>query len=175
MIHDRYKRLLFITLSILIIDAGTFSAASEDFPIISENAFGAIFNEEQSLKDEELDELRGGFLTSNGMTIDFAFSTNTLVDGQLINQVVLNSVDQSITGATSLRNIIQIGEGNSAFSNSVDIGSLPNVLTIVQNNLNDLTIQQVNLLDLQVQNYDNFIQQNIVPELTFQSTFRLVP
>lgn len=170
-----YKKLFLATTFILMMDAGAFAVASQDSPTISDNSFETLFNEEQSLNDEELDDLRGGFITSNGMIIDFALSTNTLVNGQLINQVLLNSVDQSAISTTSLQNIIQIGDGNSAFSDTIDLAALPNVLTIIQNNLNDITLQQVNLLDLSVKNFDNFIHQNIAPEMAFQSTLRLAP
>lgn len=170
-----YKKLFLATTFILMLDAGTFAMASQDSSTVYDNNSDILFNDEQSLNDEELDDLRGGFIASNGMIIDFALSTNTLVNGQLINQVLLNSVDQSAISSTSLQNIIQIGEGNSAFSDTIDLGALPNVLTIIQNNLNDITLQQVNLLDLSVKNFDNFIQQNIAPEMVFQSTLRLMP
>ena len=174
MIYNQYIQLFFATLSIVIMGTGSHALAAQDLPGTLNNDFDILFNEEQSLNDEELDALRGGFLTSNGMVIDFAFSTSTLVDGQLINQVVLNSADTVATRATSLRNIIQIGEGNSAFSSTVNLNALPNILTIVQNNLDDLTIQQINLLDISIENFDNYIQQSVAPEIDFQNTFRLM-
>lgn len=162
----------------LIMSAATPAVAFQDSPNVSDNGFDVLFNDAQSLNDDELDNMRGGFITSNGMLIDFVFSTNTLVDGQLINQVVINSADPSTLNGSlnnSLQKIIQVGDGNSAFSEGVDINSLPNVLTIVQNNLNDLTIQQLNILDLSVKNFNNFIQHNAASEIAFQSTFRLAP
>jgi|GEM_PF-4644561 len=167
MIYNRNIQLFLATLSILIMDAGSPAYATN-------NDSDILFNKEQSLNDKELDEMRGGFLTSNGLIIDFAFSTSTLIDGQLINQIILNSSDPSLTSATSLRNIIQAGEGNSAFSGKIDVNTLPNVLTIIQNNLNDLTIQQVNLLDLSIKNFDNYLQQSVAPEIDFQNTLRLM-
>ncbi len=175
MTYNPFKYKMVIMTALLVMGASTSALAEQNSPTTFAQNFDILFNEEQSLDNEELDELRGGFITSNGMSIDFSFSTNTLLDGQLINQVVLNSAEQSIISSTPLRNIIQIGEGNSAFGNGTDISALPNVLTIVQNNLSDLTIQQVNLLDLQVSNFDNFIQQNFVPELMYQSTTQLAP
>jgi hypothetical protein len=156
-------------------DARTLALAAQDFPISPNENFDVFFNKEQSLSDADLDGMRGGFLASNGMIIDFIFSTNTLVNGQLVNQIVLNSADPSATNVNSLRNIIQIGEGNSAFNGTFDANSLPNVLTIIQNNINDLTIQQVNLMDLSVKNMSNFVRQSVTPEMVFQSTFRIVP
>ena len=167
MLKKRYTHLTLLTLPLLIMGAGAPARAAD-------NDFNAVFSEEQSLSDNELDEMRGGFLASNGMVIDFIFSTNTLVDGQLVNQVVLNSADPSLTNADSLRNIIQIGEGNEAFSGgTINANTLPNILTIVQNNLDDVTIQQINLLDLSVTNFDNYIQNSVAPEIDFQNTLRL--
>ena len=170
-----YKKMFLATTFTMMMGAGTSAVASQYSSTVLDNNFDVLFNEEQILNDDELDDLRGGFIASNGMIIDFALSTNTLVNGQLINQVLLNSVDQSAISTTSLQNIVQIGEGNSAFSDTIDLDSLPNVLTIIQNNLNDITLQQVNLLDLSIKNFDNFIKQNIAPEMVFQSTLRLAP
>ena len=172
---NHYKKLFLASTITLMMGVASPAAAFQDSPNTLGGSFDTTFNEAPTLSDGELDEMRGGFITSNGMLIDFIFSTNTLVDGELINQVVLNSADPTSSLNSSLHKIVQIGDGNSAFSEAVDVASLPNVLTIVQNNLSDLTIQQVNLLDLSVKNFDNYIQQNVAPEMAFQSTFRLSP
>lgn len=130
------------------------------------------FDDVSAIDNEDLDDMRGGFVASNGMVLDFAFSANTFVDGELINQVVLNTVDQSIN-TSSLKNVIQVGEGNIAFNGGADIDSMPEVLTIVQNNLDDLSIQQVNLFDLTVKGMDNYIKQAASPEVDFQSTMNI--
>ena len=124
------------------------------------------------VEDTDLDTMRGGFVASNGMVLDFAFSANTFVDGELINQVVLNTVDRSVN-TSSLKNVIQVGDGNVAFNGGADINSMPEVLTIVQNNLDDLTIQQVNLFDLTVKGMDNYIKQAASPEVDFQSSINI--
>ena len=172
MTHNRHIKLFLTTLTFLMtMDAGGASAA-QDSPAIANNDPDILFNEEQSLSDEQLDEMRGGFFGRDGLIIDFIFSTNTLIDGQLINQIVLNSADPAIENISSLRNIIQVGEGNSAFS-GIDVDELPNILSVVQNSLDDITIQQVNLLDLSVKNFDNYIQHAIAPEIDFQNTLRM--
>jgi len=132
------------------------------------------FEDVSALENEDLDNLRGGFVTSNGMVLDFSFSANTLVDGELINQVVFNTIENSIN-RNSLKNIIQVGDGNVAFSSDLNSQSLPDVLTIVQNNIDDLTIQQINLFDVTVQNMNNYIQQAVSPEIDFQSSIAFSP
>jgi hypothetical protein len=131
----------------------------------------AIFQEKYSLESDALDDMRGGFVVSNGMVIDFSFSSNTLVDGQLINQLVLNSTESI---QHSLQNIIQIGEGHSAFKGAA-MKDLPQVLNIVQNNLDDLTIQQVNLFDLEVGGMQAYRRDAIGPEMDFQNSMAFAP
>lgn len=168
-----FKHFLLGLASFFIMDAATpafsFYYAS---PTISKS--GNFLANEEPIGDAELDNMRGGFITGSGIVIDFAFSANTLIDGKLINQMVLNTADIA-TNARSLRNIIQVGEGNSAFNSAADISALPNVLTVVQNNLDNLTIQQVNLLDLTIQNMSNYTKQAFIPEIDFQNTIRIVP
>lgn len=169
--HPRLKCLCLGVLSALILDAGT-KAVADNLPAAAHG--GEIFAKEAPIGNQELDAMRGGFITSNGMVINFSFSANTLVDGQLINQVVLNTADLAASAGT-LQRIIQLGEGNQAFNNATNIDSLPEVLTIVQNNLDNLTIQQLNLLDLTVANMSNFINQSVTPEIDFQNATTLAP
>jgi hypothetical protein len=152
----------FLTLS------GSGAFAAEDF-FTNEELF---FEESELLDSEDLDELRGGFITSNGITIDFTFSANTLVDGELISQSVLSTIDTSLN-SSDLNSIIQIGNDNRAFDGRVDMSSLPNILTVLQNSQDNITLQQINLLDLNVQNVQNYIRQSIRPDVEFQSSFSL--
>ncbi len=176
MTHISHIKLFFAAIAILLImDAGVALAAQDNSPAITNSDLYIVFNEKQTLSDEELDEMRGGFFGRDGLIIDFIFSTNTLIDGELINQVVLNSADPALTNMPALRNVIQVGEGNSAFNGNIDVDELPNILSIVQNNLDDITIQQVNLLDLSVKNFDNYVQRAIAPEIDFQNTLRMAP
>ncbi len=170
--ENRHKLLFLGILSVLAIDAATPACAFYEPAAFDANQH--LYSNKKPIAKEELENLRGGFVTSNGMVIDFAFSANTLVDGQLINQVVLNTA--ALAGnAGSLRSILQVGEGNVAFSNASDMNMLPNVLTVVQNNLDNLTLQQLNILDLSVKNMSNFANQAITPEINFQSSMGLAP
>ncbi len=167
------KCLFFGLLLAFLMGAGTPAFARDHSPEASDDGDDVLFNEEP-IGDEDLDGMRGGFVTSNGMVIDFSFSANTLINGQFINQIVLNTANVS-AAAGNLRRIIQVGEGNRAFDSGPVIDGLPNVLTVVQNNLDNLTIQQLNILDLTVQNMGNFINQAVRPEIEFQNTMTLAP
>jgi hypothetical protein len=134
-----------------------------------ENSFGGgdvIFAQEAKLSDVELDDLRGGFVMSNGTIIDFAFTSTTFLDGKSINEVSLDSLDPSSLNNDALKSIVQIGSNNKV----IESGSLPNAITIIQNSHDDVKIQQFNVLDLAVENFGNFVRQQIVPELNFQSS-----
>lgn len=171
MIEQNFKKNLLLGF-VTILLCGSFTSGS----LAKDNFSGSedFFSEENTLHDEDLDGMRGGFIASNGMVIDFAFSANTLVDGELINQVTLNNVDTALNSG-ALQNIVQIGNKNSGFSGTIAPGDLPNVLTVIQNNLDNVTIQQVNLFDLNVQNFNNYVQQSIAPQLDFQSSLGMAP
>lgn len=135
-----------------------------------EDSFGGgdvIFSREVKLSDAELDGLRGGFVLGNGTIIDFAFTSTTFLDGQSVNEVSLNSIDSSALDNDFLKSIVQFGSNNKV----LESGSLPNAITIVQNSFDNVKIQQFNILDLSVKNFGNFVRQQIVPELNFQSSF----
>ena len=160
-------------LCVFAIDAGSEVLAADNSSSMKGQSSDLFFNE-KPIGNDELDTMRGGFVTRTGMMIDFSFSANTLVDGQLINQVVLNTADLA-ANLGSLRSVIQVGEGNVAFNEATNIANLPNVLTVIQNNLNDLTIQQLNVLDLTVQNMSQYTANARMPEIDFQNTLRLDP
>lgn len=169
---NRLKCLCLSFLSALLIDAGSQAAAFDGSRLAAASGSEPFVNH-APLGNDELESMRGGFITSNGMVIDFSFSANTLVDGELINQVVLNTAE--LAASENLRRIIQVGEDNQAFNGETGLETLPQVLTVVQNNLDNLTIQQLNLLDLTVQNMSNFVSQSVNPEIDFQSTITLMP
>lgn len=125
-----------------------------------------VFSQEARLSDTELDDLRGGFVLGNGTTIDFSFTSSTFLDGQSVNEVTLNSLNAAGLDSDFLKSIVQFGDNNSV----LEAGSLPNAITIIQNSFDNVKIQQFNVLDLSVENYGNFVRQQIMPELNFQSS-----
>lgn len=75
-----------------------------------------------TLKDEELDLMRGGFENSQGLVFSFAIERAVVVNGELITstRVVLNDLTPLLSGGmpsaeiiSSARNIVQNGLGNT--------------------------------------------------------------
>ena len=75
-----------------------------------------------TLKDDELDLMRGGFENSQGLVFSFAIERAVVVNGELITstRVVLNDLMPLLTGGmpsaeiiSSARNIVQNGLGNT--------------------------------------------------------------
>ena len=128
---------------------------------------GDLFSQEVKLSDAELDNLRGGFVLGNGTIVDFAFTSSTFLDGQSVSEVTLNSINPGTLDSDLLKSIVQLGSNNTV----LEAGSLPNAITIIQNSFDNVKIQQFNILDLSIKNYGNFVRQQIVPELNFQSSF----
>jgi len=75
-----------------------------------------------TLRDDELDLMRGGFENSQGLVFSFAIERAVVVNGELITstRVVLNDLTPLLTGGmpsaeiiSSARNIVQNGLGNT--------------------------------------------------------------
>ncbi|HSQ02665.1 MAG TPA: hypothetical protein VLN59_01445, partial [Burkholderiales bacterium] len=75
-----------------------------------------------TLKDEQLDELRGGFESIQGFQFSFAIERAVVINGELVTstRLVLNDLSPLLSGGmptvqliTSARNIVQNGLGNA--------------------------------------------------------------
>lgn len=123
---------------------------------------GAVFNSE-AVSDEELSDMRGGYLLAGGLKIDFAINSQTLVDGVLQNEVGFSTKDLSPDVPSST--IISIGENNVISKESIvgqDVGS---VLTIIQNAVDSKLIQKFTTVDIEATNYRAIMANNIASEL----------
>ena len=120
---------------------------------------------QRRLSDEELADLRGGFLTSAGL-VSFAIDMNglvmgadgtefstfnftaTLVDGTLsADPVVINNTDQ-VTAAIQHTNSAIIVSLQSGDANAFDGLAGSGLFTVIQNNLDNMIIQQNTGIDL---------------------------
>ena len=81
MSHRRLQHFFLGLFSALVIGANAQAFAYVESPAAFQEEDDLFFNEEP-IGNEELDEMRGGFVTRNGMVIDFSFSANTLIDGR---------------------------------------------------------------------------------------------
>lgn len=98
-----------------------------------------------AVSSEELDELRGGFLTDNGLRIGFAFESVVRVNGELQARTVLDMPSFAI-GA---------GRSNRPASGATLSAQLPqnlssNLNTLVQNSLDNQVIQHSKILNIEI-------------------------
>ena len=134
---------------------------------------GQDFTSVQRLGDSELDVMRGGFITSNGMHIDFNLVTRTLVDNTVLQETIIDSRTLASIDPNSLRTIVQIGEQNISSLAAVEAFQNPGVISVIQNTLNDKVIQSLNILDVNVTNVGNFNLQALVPLIDAQAVAAL--
>jgi hypothetical protein len=101
---------------------------------------------ELALAPGELDSMRGGFETDNGLQFSFGIAQAVYINGQLVTTQTLNSLDVRGGGAVQIANAASAGQtltiiqNGDASKNSVAIPSLPANGTVIQNNLNNQTI-----------------------------------
>lgn len=129
------------------------------------SAFGAEdaadpFTHSQAVSDPELEELRGGFLTSDGLEIRFGLEQIVLVDGTLATRSSLNlsSLSQSNSATApqlfdqnKLVQIVQNGDHNH-ISADVAQNFSAGLMTVIQNSLDAQTIQNLTVLNVGVSN-----------------------
>lgn len=113
------------------------------------------FDHMEPVSDAELSKMRGGFITPGGLIIDFAISTRTLVDNQVISDVTYNAETlQNLSSGDELKNLIQIGGNNSLALD--ELANNPNIGIVIQNSLDEKVIQQFSILDVTVENFTKF-------------------
>lgn len=127
-----------------------------------------------AVSENQLDHVRGGFQTDNGVQISFGIERAVYINGSLVTTTSLNVSDlgkvttgqpQVSAGGAASGNLalIQNGAGNTFVSGPVSTSTLG---TVVQNTLNDQKIQSVTLINATV----NSLQ--ILKAQTLQSSLR---
>ena len=126
------------------------------------------------MSQHDLDRVRGGFETSNGLKISFGIERAVYINGALVTTTSLNvsdlgkvtggagAVSSAVAGSSNLT-LIQNGPGNTFVSGPV---SAATVGTVVQNTLNDQKIQSITAINATVNSLQLVRAQN------FQSTLR---
>ena len=127
-----------------------------------------------AVEANELDQVRGGFDTGNGLKVSFGIERAVYINGNLVTTTSLSVLDQgrlSATGAPRVASndngsltLIQNGAG-SVFSSSA---SPTAVATVIQNTLNNQSIRSVTVIDAAVNS------AQIARGLSLQSTLRNV-
>lgn len=146
----RFTALASATLALTLL-----ASAAVAFDELDEDIFGV-----DPVQDEQLAEMRGGFITVGGLQLDFALKNRTIVNGQELNNFILESTNMSEINSQNLQQVIQVGDGNQ-FESIDALMEIPGLVTVIQNSLSDTKIQNFNELDIVVNNFAEF--QNNAP------------
>lgn len=117
--------------------------------------------------DEELNSLRGGFVTADGLDISIGLEKAIYIDGvlhstQTVSMDTAGVQPEQLNAATlAFGSIIQSGLGNEIHASLLEAMAAHGGITIVQNTLDDQLIQQINQMDIVVSNYRNFTTPEI--------------
>ena len=114
-----------------------------------------------------LENSRGGFEVSAGLTVSFGFLRSVSINGELVSSTQFNLPDVSrisaeqasaVTAAMSEGRLVQVGAGNS-----VDAASLANLAgaTVIQNSLSDQHIQTTTVINTGVNSQSLFKAVNV--------------
>jgi len=152
------KHTLLIATSLVILSS-PYAWANESFEDMGES-----FENSEMVSDEELGNTRGGF-SIGGLTIEFGLTTQTLINGQLQGQLELSSDNFQDLTINDLQQLVQTGAGNNANDALQALANNPNLLSVIQNSLNDTVIRQETALDIQVSGIQNFQAEVISPVL----------
>lgn len=128
-----------------------------------------LFASSETVANEELGDIRGAYIASNGVTVDIGFLTQTLVNGNLVNHMEFDSgSQQSFSG---MQQMIKIAQDGSIEVEHMDASNASSFVTLIQNAANDQVVQHFNILNLDISNVQSFRQQGLVPTLNFHSSF----
>jgi hypothetical protein len=114
-----------------------------------------------------LENSRGGFEVSAGLTVSFGFLRSVSINGELVSNTQFNLPDVSrisaeqarvVTAAMAEARLVQVGAGNS-----VDTEALSNLsgATVIQNSLSDQHIQTTTVINTGVNSQSLFKAVNV--------------
>lgn len=103
-----------------------------------------------SISDDTLSDMRGGFISVSGLRINFGLYSQTTVNNNIVSNLTVSTNGLNGILPQNLNQLIQTGSSNQA---SVASSSVPiNVVTVVQNTVDNQIIQNANVLDITVSN-----------------------
>lgn len=120
------------------------------------------FDTASNVSAEELGEVRGGFVASNGMQIDIGFETRTLIDGSVAEQTIVPNIEH--LKASDLQNLVQVNNAASS-ARKLNLNDVPNIMTIIQNSRNDVKIDSFAIMNIDVSNSARFTMQTQAPQM----------
>jgi hypothetical protein len=107
------------------------------------------FRRQQPVSEAVLDRMRGGFQNNpNGPVMSFGIEKSVYINGRLVTSTVLNipNIVQLTSNPSHAFTFIQNGAGNAMASNA----SLPALMTVIQNSLDNQTIQNQTVINATV-------------------------
>jgi hypothetical protein len=107
------------------------------------------FRRQQPVSEAVLDRMRGGFESNpNGPIISFGIEKSVYINGRLVTSTVLNipNIVQLTNHPSNAFTLVQNGAGNAMTTNA----SLPAVMTVIQNSLDNQTIQNQTVINATV-------------------------
>ncbi len=123
----------------------------------------------RAVSDSQLDAVRGGFDSGNGLLASFGLQRLVYVNGNLANETRVNIPDiahmtraqASALAAATAVNVVQVGPGNRFDPTSLhSFGG-----TVIQNSLDNQHIQSITTLDTSVNSLATFRSLNLQDSL----------
>lgn len=127
-----------------------------------ETATDQDFADAGNVSSEDLGEIRGGFMTSNGMMIDIGLETRSIVDGVTVEHSNIKNLENIKTD--DLQRLVQVNNATQS-AKKLNLTDVPNLLTIIQNSRNDVKIDSFAIMNIDVSNSARFTLQTQAPEL----------
>jgi hypothetical protein len=141
------------------------------------SAEDVIFSPKQAINMQQLDDLRGGFLTDGGLRISLGIERSVLINNELVASTFLNVPDlaalagRGTAGAQlqgSPSTLVQNGAGNN-LGQSVLQSFGPGLLTVIQNSLDNQLIQGRTIINTTISGVGSLGMSETISSLNVQS------
>jgi hypothetical protein len=139
------------------------------FAFTSVTANAMVFDNSEPMNDEELSNIRGGFVTSTGLQIDFGITNQIIVDSKVISEVAFQERNLSSLQNSDLQKRVEITNDGTNVS-SLNLQNVPAFLSVIQNNVDNKLIQNFTLMDLNVSNIQAYKMVAMTPLLNYNNT-----
>ena len=127
------------------------------------------------LTDQELDVLRGGFITSQGVSIQIGYEQLANLDGVLRPTLSISPDDiakLAAAGATELTRMLGSGTDGTVGSGGhiIPLDTINSYLTLLQNSSNNKTLGVINVFDVSIKNLSSIANQGVGKLFQYQLT-----
>ena len=114
-----------------------------------------------TVPDAELDEIRAGFVTSNGLIVNIGIVFETLINGELVVQNVLDLNDPTandLLGPGGIASTITGAEGGTTHIVNM-VGGGAGIATSITNSTNDITLEHITTVTIDIPNHSQVFNQ----------------